>query len=128
MLPYIAIHILTMMKGFITLHHLEDDMKEWMPDLLEFIEKHASLSEELEQIKKSQDWIGLNKSMEDCSRFNQSILESRLMIEFFKLFATIDFKKAQSEGGQLDSLNHFAIQREISKEVLKIRNKMEKEF
>ena len=109
-----------MMKGFITLHHLEDNMKRWKPDLVKFKERHTFLSEELNKVKNSNDWIGLNKSVEDCSSFNQSILESRLMIEFFKLFVTINFKKAKSSGGEESSIEYLTVWMEVSTKVAEI--------
>ena len=97
-------------------------MKEWKLDLHNFEQEHAFLSEKLELIKKDEDWVKLNELVEDCSKFNQSILESDLMIEYSKRKETDDFKKARAEGGQLEAIENRIIHREISKEVHKIAN------
>ena len=87
MLLCIASHILKMIEKFITLNHFQANMGEWMPDLLKYKEKHTFLSEELEQLVKSRDWIGLNNLTKDILSFTQLILNSGLRNEYSKLLA-----------------------------------------
>ena len=113
-----------MMEEFITLNHLEDDMREWMPDLTKFKEKHAFLSNQIIQLNESENWVDLSKLTEDCLCLKQLVLESQLMVEFSKLKTIIDWKNAQAECAKYDNNQHLIISNKVSK----INEQSEKEL
>ena len=89
------------MEEFISLNSLEDDMRKWMPSLINFKEKHAFLSHQTILLNNSMNWVDLNKLRQDSFDLNLLFFHSMLVVKFLELRKTIEFLHARAESIKL---------------------------